>query len=295
MPYSVADPKTFRGLWRGYSSRDAALHVHNISDLRRVPAVLLLSWICSGDTAIYFHSGTLRDQLAIRRSHVILKWIFRRMDLLWTTNSENASILRELSGREVEVVSPFSINSIDDDVSIKVPGSGLFLNYSGKELYGIDLALQIVDGLRAQGDELRTWTLAMYGTPHVEMDRLERAAKERGVTVLRDLSPSMMKSLLSKTELLLRPTSADGDAMVVREAIAYGCRVIASDVAPRPKGVETVQGEAAAWLQAVQHGGLLSTGVGTGEPIDRVVSRLLRRHQPDSASQQGCLGIDVGR
>src|SRR5262249_16737037 len=43
--------------------------------------------------------------------------------------------------------------------------------------------------------------------------------------------------LIDGCDLLVRSTLADGDAISVREALALGRRVVASDVAPRPPGV----------------------------------------------------------
>ena len=44
--------------------------------------------------------------------------------------------------------------------------------------------------------------------------------------------------MLAGAGVFLRPTSWDGDSVIVREALALGARVIASDLAPRPAGVE---------------------------------------------------------
>jgi hypothetical protein len=48
-----------------------------------------------------------------------------------------------------------------------------------------------------------------------------------------------MSNLLKDIEIYLRPTQSDGDSLLVRDALCAGCRVLASDVVPRPKGVIT--------------------------------------------------------
>lgn len=47
-----------------------------------------------------------------------------------------------------------------------------------------------------------------------------------------------MGILWRKCDLYLRPTLSDGDSVAIREALAVGCQVVASDCAPRPNGVE---------------------------------------------------------
>lgn len=51
--------------------------------------------------------------------------------------------------------------------------------------------------------------------------------------------PVNFTDLLSKVEVYLRPTVTDGDSLAIREALALGVRVLASDVIDRPKGVIT--------------------------------------------------------
>lgn len=45
--------------------------------------------------------------------------------------------------------------------------------------------------------------------------------------------------IISKSDLLIRPTSTDANAISMKEAMMYGVDVIASDVVPRYKGVQT--------------------------------------------------------
>ena len=44
-----------------------------------------------------------------------------------------------------------------------------------------------------------------------------------------------LKEIFTKSDVFIRPTNTDGDAVSVQEAIYYGTTSIASDVAPRPK------------------------------------------------------------
>ena len=46
--------------------------------------------------------------------------------------------------------------------------------------------------------------------------------------------------LFSLVDLLVRPTNTDGDAISIREALYFNCKVLASDVVSRLKSVYTV-------------------------------------------------------
>jgi glycosyltransferase involved in cell wall biosynthesis len=52
-----------------------------------------------------------------------------------------------------------------------------------------------------------------------------------------DVGHALCLCLMSKSDLFVRPTYQDGDAISVREAVAAGVPVVASNVGTRPPGV----------------------------------------------------------
>lgn len=77
------------------------------------------------------------------------------------------------------------------------------------------------------GDKDVPRALAAYGLP-------ERAL------ALGTLAHAHAVGVLAACDLFVRPTRADGDSLSVREAMALGTRVVASDAAARPSGVRVV-------------------------------------------------------
>ena len=64
-----------------------------------------------------------------------------------------------------------------------------------------------------------------------------RAIPGATVTIVRDLAPSEFAWLLERCDTYVRATDRDGDAVAIREALAYGKRTVASDCVVRPPEV----------------------------------------------------------
>ena len=68
-----------------------------------------------------------------------------------------------------------------------------------------------------------------------------------------DLNHELCLSLISRSSVFVRPTFRDGDSISVREAMALGVPVVASDVGTRPEGVRLFQpGDVDAFVKCVE-------------------------------------------
>jgi glycosyltransferase involved in cell wall biosynthesis len=85
-------------------------------------------------------------------------------------------------------------------------------------------------------------TLVAFGPGGADHE-LARTLAARGhgdrVVAAGELDERSALAVLAAADVFVRPTRADGDAVSVREALALGTRVVASDAAPRPDGVTT--------------------------------------------------------
>ncbi len=99
--------------------------------------------------------------------------------------------------------------------------------------------LQMFRALRLLADELPGVGLAVFG-PGTRSEEFARDARETGVARyledLGELEHAEALALLSRSDAFIRPTTHDGDAISVREALALGVPCVASDVCTRPEG-----------------------------------------------------------
>jgi glycosyltransferase involved in cell wall biosynthesis len=96
--------------------------------------------------------------------------------------------------------------------------------------------------------------LAVFG-PGTRSPALQELAARNGlagrVWFMGELRHEEGLGLLQAGDLFVRPTTADGDSICVREAVALGRRVVATQVAPRPAGVKLCAPDASSLATAM--------------------------------------------
>lgn len=108
--------------------------------------------------------------------------------------------------------------------------------------YGQEILLRAFTEVRARLPEA---ALALYGPA-------SDAVHEDGVQAFGELHRAQALALMAACDVFVRPTLADGDSVSVREALALGRRVVATDVGHRPREVRLVPpGDSAALAQAL--------------------------------------------
>lgn len=110
----------------------------------------------------------------------------------------------------------------------------------GRDLYGIDMCVELVDRLRHVWPQIGlVWYLLKFpGWSPAYADRMAREVKRRGLGPhwLFTEPTGEMYPVFKDVEIFVRPTCSDGDAVSVRESLHFGVPVVASDAAPRPQG-----------------------------------------------------------
>lgn len=110
--------------------------------------------------------------------------------------------------------------------------------HEGVDLYGLDMCVRLVVELRkTYPDAGLLFALAEMGDGDYA-GRMRREADAHGAGRNFYLMSGQLElwPLLKRADLFVRPTSTDGYAVSVAEALSFGCPVVASDVAERPDG-----------------------------------------------------------
>ena len=218
-----------------------------------------------GRAVLVLHSGSTQRQVAALPSQ--LRWVLRAAlhayDEIWAVNDQIRDVLPQALRDRVTVVTPFdatAVPAVPTDVR-DLHAVALATN-AGLAHYNADLGIDVGRVVRATWPDATLAVLA-YGTKGPELETLQaHVAAEPWVSLSFDLDPDGVSAVLHRVGTFLRPTSWDGDSVIVREALASGARVVASDVAPRPVGVELAPLDVRALADAVLHGGTPSDGSG---------------------------------
>ena len=250
-------------LWRRRS-----LHLFHITRLWRAIVLGPLFAVLPGRTVLVLHSGSVGRQLDTMRplQARLLRRALPAYDEIWAVNDEIGRRLPTTLARRVRVVAPFAAERQPDRETSQSPGRDPHLltvtTNAGLAHYRADLAVDAVALVRRAWPDARLRVLA-YGHDGADLAGLRaRVAELPWVELTFDSSPDEVHQVLRRTGVFLRPTDWDGDSVVVREALAVGARVVATNTSPRPVGVELSGSSAREVADAVLHGGRASDGEG---------------------------------
>ena len=116
--------------------------------------------------------------------------------------------------------------------------------HNGVDLYGLDMCIDLMSKLL----EMRKDNYYLIFIVIVNSDRqrqmFEDYKKLVAETELKNRilildEPLSFVRLITMSDIVLRTTNTDGDAISIREGLFFGKKVIASDVVKRPEGVLT--------------------------------------------------------
>jgi glycosyltransferase involved in cell wall biosynthesis len=104
--------------------------------------------------------------------------------------------------------------------------------------YGFDLLVDAIERLRAIHPNIGCLVMGDGEERRAAEELIRRRGLEGVMLLTGDVGHSLCLALMSRSDVFVRTTYQDGDAISVREALAAGVPVAASDVGVRPSGVE---------------------------------------------------------
>ena len=143
-------------------------------------------------------------------------------------------------GHKIQIIEAFSLSesigrvSINDELRAFIRNHHPLLScigFSSPE-YGLDLVPRVTERLRKNYPNIGVIVIGANNPNESEAAPETSAIKWIG---LQDRSTSLY--LIGKSDVFVRPSLKDGDAVSVREAMALNVPVVASDAGHRPKGV----------------------------------------------------------
>jgi glycosyltransferase involved in cell wall biosynthesis len=115
----------------------------------------------------------------------------------------------------------------------------LTVDEQGIDVYGFDLCIEAVRALRAEHPQIGLVVSLPQVADRAYFDELKRRIATAGLeeNVLFVTEPlDDIHRLWQASDVHLRATNTDGDAVTVREALSLQVPVVASDASPRPEG-----------------------------------------------------------
>jgi hypothetical protein len=216
--------------------------------LNRRRSVIVLG---SGNTASYLSQTGLAEKAIVRMTVKMAGHLICR-------NEETRSALIQAGAKEENISIMPGFLGVDSASLLAVPREvGEFLDRHEPVLgatasidpeYGIPMMLTLVERLRTKFP--RIGLILMGPTRDAVQERYGTVPEQ--VLITGPLPHEAVIGTMQQLRIFLRPTAFDGDSISVREALAMGIPVVASNVGFRPEGVVLFPaGDLSAFLEYV--------------------------------------------
>lgn len=132
--------------------------------------------------------------------------------------------------------------------------------------YRFDLLVEAVAALRPRHPKIGCLVMGTGSGEAEARRRLARAGLEESMLLLGDVAHPTCRRVMSMSDLFVRGTDRDGDAVSVREALALGVPVVASDVGSRPPEAILFEAGDLEGMVAAVNASLRAAPVAAGRP-----------------------------
>ena len=241
-----------------FFAKEDVIHCHSTSWMIRV-IIGFMSFL-GKKTVITVHGQSLSDSLkkGIWLRKKIIKFAVRHTSFVIADNKKIKDLLLSLGvkSEKVSVITPFVPPDVKEEDYKKVPkyvwnfmrshepiisANAFQINfYNGTDLYGLDMIVDLVCRLKKYYQDIGIAICLPNIGDEKYFEKLKQQMKEKRVenNVLFITEPlPEVYPIWKESDLFVRPTCTDGDALSIREALYFKIPVITSDAVPRPEGV----------------------------------------------------------
>jgi glycogen(starch) synthase len=242
------------------------LHVGGMLNRRVLSLALVCTLMPDRKSVMTFHSGGYPASNAGKstKKNSFAGLILRRFDGLIGVNQEIIGFFQRLgvTPAHTRLILPYSFQSEDHAATSFPEPLASFLSEHSPLLISVgllepeyDLPLQI-EALGQIRQKFPSAGLLLIGSGSLEQDlraRIRACSYAEHVLLCGDVPHAVTMAAIARSDLMLRTTLYDGDAVSVREAIHLGTPVIASDNEMRPPGVHLIpKSDLQALLHAIE-------------------------------------------
>lgn len=232
-----------------FSSKGYISHIHtNGHNVKSWLAIAVTAWVgllFGRRNIVTVHSGLMPDYAKGRRGRkFLIRFASAPLEKIIAVNREIERALLEsrIDPARICVLPAFALGerlqalpeAIDD---YRRRFSPLIVSavYLEKE-YGTDLLIEACLALRKRYPRLGCLIMGSGGEEGAIRSQIAQGQGEEFIRLLGNVPHALCLSIMALSDVFVRPTLFDGDAISVREALALGIPTVASDAGFRPEG-----------------------------------------------------------
>ena len=197
----------------------------------------------SGGVPAYLNSGSERRKLIARMACLMYSRVV-------CVNAEISRVIADLGvpGNRLEIAPAFlpveapSV-AVPEEVEKWIERHSPVLSAAMffRPEYGFDLLVEALRELKATHREIGCVVMGHGERSDEALALVRRAGLADAMLLVGDVDHEQCLALMARSDVFVRPTLMDGDSISVREALALGVPVVASNVGTRPEGTQLFQ------------------------------------------------------
>jgi len=239
-----------------FFAKENIVHYHNSDWKMRV--VIGLMGLLGKKTIISVQGASLEDSLksASWFKKKIIRFSLRHTSFIVAANREIEDLLLSLNidSQKTAVIPAFIPPVIEKEDYQRIPkrvwnfikahspiisaDAFKISFYNNQDLYGIDMCIDLCANLKQDYPKIGlVFCLPEIGD-YEYFNKMKQRIKEKDIedNFLFQIEPCQMYPIILKSNVFVRPTNTDGDAISLREALYFKIPSVASDVILRPEG-----------------------------------------------------------